>query len=107
MYYVSYVEEYPIYEAAEGGYYYEGEEVQYCKACSTWKQAKRVYNDWRRWFEQEYGWDGKDVYKYDMGGCDKYGHGSKIRYNGRYIGEGCFVQITRYKPMNSGWHPYS
>ena len=42
MYYVSYIREYPIYEPAEGGYYYAGEHVESCREFSTWKKVKAV-----------------------------------------------------------------
>lgn len=107
MYYVSYVEEYPIYEPAEGGYYYAGQIVQDCRACNTWRKAKRVFNNWRRWFEQEYGDGGNpNVYAFDTGGCNKYGDGSFVRRFSRYVGDSAMVQITRYEPKDKGWVPY-
>ena len=43
-FYVTFYEEYPIYEAAEGGYYYTGREPAMCFAkCISYKKAKRLY----------------------------------------------------------------
>lgn len=106
MYYVSYYEEYPIYEPAEGGYYYAGEQILDCVACSTWKKAKRVYRRWKSEFKSYYDSEKDRVFDYETGGCDKYGDGSHIRYSSRYIGEGCGVRITRYKPTGKGRVPY-
>ena len=41
-YYVSFYEEYPIYEPAEGGYYYEGKCVQLHYRVGSLKHARRL-----------------------------------------------------------------
>lgn len=43
-YTVTLIEEYPIYEPAEGGYYYTGQECQYIK-CKTRKEARQILNE--------------------------------------------------------------
>ncbi len=43
-YYVSYYEEYPIYEPAEGGYYYAETELHYFYRVRTLKKARRILN---------------------------------------------------------------
>lgn len=107
MYYVSYIEEYPIYEAAEGGYFYPGETVIDSRACKSWRKARKVFNEWRKWFEKEYGApDGNSVHLIEMGGCDLYGNGSEISLTSKYVGEGCAVRLTRYKPHDKGYTPY-
>ena len=106
MYYVSYIEEYPIYEPAEGGYYYAGEQVLYCHEYSTWRKARQAYNKIRREFEEEYEWYKERVHRYEPGGCDHWGDGPKMRYISKYIGDGAHVQLTNYRPKDKGWHPY-
>lgn len=55
-YYVSYVEEYPIYEPAEGGYYYAGEQVMNYRKFSSWKKANKYFQKVKRQFLDEYDW---------------------------------------------------
>ena len=50
MYYVSWIREYPIFEPAEGGYYYAGEQVFYCEEYPTWKKANKAYQKLKREF---------------------------------------------------------
>ena len=104
MYYVSYIAEYPIYEPAEGGYYYEGKHVVYCRSFDSWKKANKHYQKIKRDLMQD--WYGCDTYDYSVSGCRKYGGGSRFRKISRYIGDDEYLQITRYKPQNSGYHPY-
>lgn len=40
-YYVSYYESYPVFESAEGGYYYEGVELQNFERFGSLKSARR------------------------------------------------------------------
>ncbi len=107
MYYISYIEEYPIYEPAEGGYYYAGRSVIDVRPCKTWRKARKVFNEWRRWFEKEFGRAGENgVSAYMPGGCDKYGDGQIIRQNSKYVGDGKYVMLTRYEPHDKGYEPY-
>lgn len=106
MYYVSYIEEYPIYEPAEGGYYYAGERVVWCMPYLNWKKANRAYQKCRKEFIDEYGWpDPERVISVPAGGCGRWIN-PETCYSSRYIGEGARLQITRHKPENRGWHPY-
>lgn len=104
MYYVSYIEEFPVYEPAEGGYYYAGENVAYCRAFDSWKKANKHYQKIKRELMQE--WEACDTHEYSVSGCNIYGSGSHFRKKSRYIGEEEYLQITRYKPQYSGYHPY-
>ena len=106
MYYVSYIEEYPIYEPAEGGYFYPGETVVEVRECKTWRKAKKTFNEWRKRFEKEYADENNRVFRVAPGGCNRYGDGPEIGYNSRYIGDGAFVRLTRYKPHDKGYTPY-
>lgn len=105
MYYVSYITEYPIYEPAEGGYFYAGENVELCREFSTWKKANRYYQKLRKEFLEMYEDEPERVWDYICGGIGKYG-GSSVYYRSRYVGEGERVEISKTKPEHKGWHPY-
>ena len=105
MYYVSYITEYPIYEPAEGGYYYEGTQIELCRAFTTWKKANRFYQKLRKQFWEEHSWEKERVNDYEFGGISKW-HNPFISYHSRYIGEGERVELTKVKPIEEGWHPY-
>lgn len=106
MYYVSYITEYPIYEPAEGGYYYAGELVQECRAFTTWRKARQYYQKLRAWFLAEHDDEPERLNDFFRGGCDKDGDGPFVDYYSRYIGEGERIQITKTRPEDKGWHPY-
>ena len=105
MYYVSWINEYPIYEPAEGGYYYEGETVVSCRAFRSWKKAKKQYLKWKRAFVEHYTlcYDPERIYENP---CTYRKQGPFVRYIGKYVGTGAMVQITRYEPKNKGRVPY-
>lgn len=105
MFYVSYIEEYPIYEPAEGGYYYAGESVRMCRAFHDWEKANRFYQKLKLWFLDEYSYDSSRLVVRDYGGCGKYVNPC-VCYRGKYIGEGARIQITRKEPVEKGWVPY-
>ena len=105
MFYVSYITEYPIYEPAEGGYYYAGETVQQCAAFPSWKKANRAYQALKREFEAEYQYEYGRIESFACGGCGKYVNPATF-FHSKYIGEGARVEITRTKPHDVGWHPY-
>lgn len=44
-YYVTIYREYPLYEAAEGGYYYAGVELDESTGCESLKEARAIMND--------------------------------------------------------------
>ena len=108
MYYVSYIQEFPIYEPAEGGYFYAGEDVVWCNAYPTWKKAKRAYRKAQRDFMERFcPWAGDNVRSVEFGGCNRWGEGSFTKYYDRsYIGQDEWVWITRFKPVRRGYEPY-
>lgn len=53
MVYLTHYTEYPIYEPAEGGYYYAGREVSYYYRLNSMKQAKRKLAKIRKELEDE------------------------------------------------------
>lgn len=87
-YTVSLIQEYPIYEPAEGGYYYSGQEVKSEKT-RTRKEARAILEDIAKAFD------------IDIISPDYAANTSK------YIGEDAYIKITKkYHPKNSGYHPY-
>lgn len=106
MYYVSVITEFPIYEPAEGGYYYAGEDVAECYSFSSFRKARQRYKKIAEKFKEWYSDEPERVHEFNCGGCNKYGNGSCIWYDSRYIGDGERVQITRYVPQYKGWQPY-
>lgn len=53
MVYLTHYEEYPIYEPAEGGYYYAGNEAYECYRLNSVKQAKRKLAKMKKELEEE------------------------------------------------------
>ena len=91
MVYLTHYTEYPIYEPAEGGYYYSGREAGSFYRLNSVKQAKRKLAKMKKELERE----GFEV-------CDDCAF-----LDSRYIGEGEQWRIEKvYGSYNSGWHPY-
>lgn len=105
MFYVSYITEYPIYEAAEGGYYYPGTLVQACHEFSSWKKANKCYQEWRKWFLEQHEDEPERINDSIVGGVGRYRHPG-VYYNARYIGDDERVELTRKKPIEHGYEPY-
>lgn len=92
-FYVTYYQEYPIYEPAEGGYYYPGRNAIYSKGFNTKEEAEAHVEE----LKNE---DGE-------GGWEKYSDGY-IR-EGKYVGDAEEIVIeTRktYLSQEKGWEPY-
>ena len=100
MRYLTHYEEYPIYEPAEGGYYYAGNEVVASERFSKRKARAEIKNLWEELQEEnEYLTDGE---KWIL--CND---GNKIQRYGYYIGEGeSYVIERRQGSEEKGWHPY-
>lgn len=105
MFYVSYITEYPIYEPAEGGYYYAGETVQFCRSFSTWKKANRFFQKCRKVFLEEHEDTPERINDAVWGGVGKWVNPA-VYYYSKYIGDGEYIQITRKPPEDKGWQPY-
>ncbi len=89
-YYVSHYEEYPIYEAAEGGYYYAGNALHKHYRFGSLKRARKCLK------ELALGGDFDVVTK------------NYARRNSRHIGEGEEIRIeTVLGKSESGYRPYS
>lgn len=105
MFYVSYITEYPIYEPAEGGYYYAGTQIQMCREFSSWKKANRFFQKCRKEFLEMHEDEPDRINDATWGGVGKYVNPA-VYYFSRYIGEGESVELTRTKPVEHGWTPY-
>ena len=93
MFYLTHYYEYPIYEPAEGGYYYAGKEAGEFYRLNSIKQVKRKLAKMKKQLEQ----DGFVV-------NEKFMWAS---LHSKYIGEGeRWIVEKVYGSHNSGWHPY-
>jgi hypothetical protein len=91
--YLTHYEEYPIYEPAEGGYYYAGRTVCEHYEFTSEKQARRKLAKLRKELEAE-----------DLTVILERGYA--FRYS-RYIGQGEQWYIEhKLGQHESGWHPY-
>ena len=91
MVYLTHYSEYPIYEPAEGGYYYAGNQAFEYYRFLTKCGAKRHLAKMRAELEAD-GFVVLTDYAY---------------LRSKYIGEGESWRIERkYGSHNSGWHPY-
>jgi hypothetical protein len=101
MVYVSYYEEYPIYEPAEGGYYYAGLALVSTERMSK-RAAKRLFDEEARQMLEE---TKDDPYPWIEGNRM---FGRQIFRDSKYIGDGAYFCIEKHKGMHSrGWQPYS
>ena len=92
-FYVTYYQEYPIYEPAEGGYYYPGRDAIYSKGFDTKEEAEAHVEE----LKNE---DGE-------GGWEKSSDGYVRK--GKYVGDAEEIVIeTRktYLSQEKGWEPY-
>lgn len=93
-FYVTYYAEYPIYEPAEGGYYYAGNDAIWSEGFNTEEEAWE-YAD--KYIEQDDEW----------GEWQKFTNGYKL--DGKYIGQNQYVVVEpkkAYLGMVKGWEPY-
>ena len=93
MFYLTHYEEYPIYEPAEGGYYYAGNRAQEFYRLNSMKQVKRKLAKMKKDLEE----DGFIVSE-ELDAAWRFS---------KYIGEGeSWVVEKVYGSQNEGWHPY-
>lgn len=99
MYYVTIYSRYPIYEPAEGGYYYSGIEMIESNEFREFRKAKRYL---RKLYKQCIAdRDHEDKYWFSNGSHTKFGVG------GKYIGEGWYVVLEKKQGNDvKGWQPY-
>lgn len=95
-YFVTVYNNYPIYEAAEGGYYYEGTEVVKSREFQTWRKAKRAV---RKLYKKLF--DAEDLGSFQNDSRQHFG------WNSRYIGDGWYIKLERRQGGDvSGYHLY-
>lgn len=95
MIYLTHYTEYPIYEPAEGGYYYAGQQADCYYRLNSMKQARRQLRKMQKNLETE----GFMVYL-DGNLCEAY-------RPDKYIGNGeLWITEKMYGSHNSGWRPY-
>ena len=110
MWYVTLLEEYPIYEPAEGGYYYAGTSITDCREFQSRRKARQFYNKARKEFIEWFGeptdvcmprrnYHGK-VWEFTRRNCPG------IMHSTGYIGEGHELTLTRYPRRERGYVPY-
>lgn len=88
MVYLSYYEEYPIYEPAEGGYYYSGLELVESERLSK-RQAKKLFDEKAKEKMNDGNW---------MRCNPKFGRSMIMK--SKYIGEGACFCIERRQGMH-------
>ena len=108
MVYLTRYEEYPIYEPAEGGYYYPGNEVVAHERLSKRQAKRKLEAIWKECLQEnirEYGEENPSDHKAWHRGSNEYHN--HIWKGSRYIGEGQSIIIERrLGSETTGWHPY-
>ena len=108
MRYLTHYEEYPIYEAAEGGYYYAGNQVVESERMSKRKAKKQLMEIWamcdeeneenRKWEERT-----GQQFDYWVLSSDR----NSIWKSSWRIGDGeSYVIEKNLGSETEGWHPY-
>lgn len=99
MVYLTIYEEYPIYEPAEGGYYYAGLAVVKSERMSK-RKAKREFDKLAEELIKE---TKDDKYPWIKLGTQ----GRQLVKDSYHIGEGSYICIENKQGKHSqGWHPY-
>lgn len=101
-YYVCEYTQYPIYEPAEGGYYYEGAQLTSYVKTHSLRRARKILNKWVK----EY-YDAENILTPDAEAALDEHRGSHWFYSTRYVGEGMEWHIeTKLGKHEHGYHPY-
>ena len=120
MRYVSHYSEYPIYEPAEGGYYYAGNQIVESERLSKRKAKQKFEEIWKECLKENEengfveGADWKEIierthiYPWERNhDCEKKFGDYAIYRDSYYIGEGESYVIERKIGRHSkGWEPY-
>lgn len=100
-YYVCEYTQYPIYEPAEGGYYYEGTQLTSYVKTHSLKRARKLLKKWVTEFYECEGILTPDAVE----GISTLGN--HHWYGTRYVGEGMEWHIeTKLRSHEHGWRPY-
>ena len=101
--YVTYWREYPIYEPAEGGYYYAGSQNLWTRSFNTFRKAKRCFAKSAAEFRMYFEIDGEAKRISESYICK----GGNIIYHAKHIGDGEGISITFGAPERErGYTPY-
>lgn len=96
MYYITHYEEYPIYEPAEGGYYYAGRQA------TAWEEFNTILEAFNRLKEI--------AHELKEDGFVRIGRGGYyLTTNSKYIGENeeyIIETFWQFKNQECGWEPY-
>lgn len=113
MRYITHYAEYPIFEPAEGGYYYAGNQVVASERKSKNQCKKNLEEIWRDCKEDNLFNYGMEIPDFDK---DEYGNriypwvkinSNRIVKRSRYIGKGESYIIEKHKGSETkGWEPY-
>ena len=112
MRYVTHYEEYPIYEPAEGGYYYSGNQVVESERMSKRKAKAELERLWLEAKAENLEMFGAEEPDFDK---DEYGNriypwmrnGNEIFRYSKYIGDGeSYVIEHKLGSCTRGWVPY-
>lgn len=110
MRYVTYYEEYPIYEPAEGGYYYAGTQLVETQKLSKRKAKAELERIWAECKADNFEIFGEEEPEIDHDDCHNYPwrrYGAEIYKDSYYIGQGVFYLLERHKGSAiKGWVPY-
>ena len=111
-YYLTYYEAYPIYEHAEGGYYYEGRtashwwEIEDVNLSRDFDELLNLISNFAEEFEIE-------TIPFDFDGIknelEKWGYSVVALTHAKYIGDDEYLVLETeraFKKYESGWHPY-
>lgn len=102
MYYVELYEKYPIYEPAEGGYYYTGSQYVEGVSLKTMKSARKFLKQEAR----KRGWE-RVTFKHPMGEFRPTIYGDKDYCYSKYIGRGSFLIMHKtFKGEQKSYTPY-
>lgn len=108
MRYLTHYAEYPIYEPAEGGYYYAGNQVVESERLSKRQCRKQMDNIWAACEEENAEnrtWEERTGQRFDY--WDRSADGNKIWKYSRRIGEGESYVIERHHGSEiRGYRPY-
>ena len=112
MYYLTYYEEYPIYEPAEGGYYYAGNQACYFHGFTNFYEMYRYIQTAIETEDLEATAFMEDATTNKVKKGLVLWNGSMpvaVDYGNEYVGSGRSLRIETeagFKSAESGWHPY-
>lgn len=104
-YYLTYYEEYPIYEAAEGGYYYAGRSAEEWAYDENLSEILNYIAEFANKHDMKLRRDMNsimEIFKY-------WGAVIVAEEHSKYIGEDRFIRLENeleFKNYESYWHPY-